>query len=121
MVLAGGVADGVALAAAIQLGCDAAYLGTAIIPALESCAADDFRQAVLDASMDDVSTNLMPTGLNANGVVADGVGPADGGRMFSMGHTAHGVRHAVPVADIVERIAGEYERAHQVRGVGVPA
>lgn len=115
VVMAGGVADGVTLDAALRLGCTAAYLGTALIPVAESCAVSDFREAVLGATMDDVRLVPMPSGLNANGVTPDGIGPLDGGRVFSMGHTAHVTRAASTVQELVDRIAAEFEAA---RGVG---
>jgi nitronate monooxygenase len=117
IVLAGGIADGVALDAALRLGCTAAYLGTALISVAESGATAEFQHAVLAASMDDVRLVAMPNGLNANGVTPDGVGPTDGGAVFSMGHTAHAVRSASTVRDLVDRLAGEFEGA---RSVGAP-
>lgn len=108
LVLAGGVADGVALDAALHLGCDAAYLGTALIPAIESGAPLEFREAVLNATLDDVRLTPMPTGLTANAVTVEGEDPLDGVRVFSMGHTAHAVRTAATVQQIVERIEDEF-------------
>ena len=109
IVLAGGICDGTTLDAAMRLGCDAAYLGTPLIAAVESAASSDFRSAVLDADMDDVRLTPMRPDLNANGVTPDGIEPIDGGRMFAMGHTAHSVREVAPVSEIVTRIRREYE------------
>lgn len=115
IVLAGGICDGTTLDAAMRLGCDAAYLGTLLIPAVESAASVDFQAAVLGADMDDVHLTPMRTGLNANGVTPDGIGPVDGGRMFAMGHTAHAVREPASVSELVTRIRREYEEAQAPR------
>jgi nitronate monooxygenase len=111
VVLAGGVADGVALDAALRLGCTAAYIGTALIPVAESGATREFQDAVLGSSMDDVRLVPMPTGLNANGVPRDGVDPLNGGSVFSMGHTAHAVRSRSTVQELVDRLSAELENA----------
>ncbi len=63
LVLAGGIADGVALRAAQVLGCDLAYMGTRFIASRESLAPDAYRQMLVDASIDDVLLTRAFTGL----------------------------------------------------------
>jgi nitronate monooxygenase len=66
VVLAGGVSDGRALAAARLLGCDLAYMGTRFIATRESLASDAYRAMLVEASMDDVLLTSAFTGLPAN-------------------------------------------------------
>ena len=47
VVLAGGMADGHALAAAETLGCDLAYMGTRFIATRESMAKDGYKQMLV--------------------------------------------------------------------------
>jgi len=63
LVLAGGLADGVALRAAQVLGCDLGYMGTRFIATRESLASDDYRQMLVDSSADDVLLTRAFTGL----------------------------------------------------------
>lgn len=80
IVLAGGVADGVAIAAAQLLGCDLAYMGTRFIAARESMASDAYRQMLVDSTMDDVILTKAFTGLEASmlrpSILAAGLDPA---------------------------------------------
>jgi nitronate monooxygenase len=66
VVLAGGVSDGRALAAARVLGCDLAYMGTRFIATRESLASDAYRAMLVRSSMDDVMLTSSFTGLPAN-------------------------------------------------------
>jgi nitronate monooxygenase len=94
LVLAGGITDRVALDAAVVLGCDAAYLGTPLISAVESLASAEFRAAVVAAGIDDVELRLMPNGLRSNGT-------GDGDGFFTMGHSAHRADRVATVAELV--------------------
>jgi nitronate monooxygenase len=66
VVLAGGITDGVSLLAAQVLGADLAYMGTRFIATTESLAAKDYRDALVRASLDDITTSAVPSGLPAN-------------------------------------------------------
>jgi len=66
IVLAGGLGDGVALSAAIALGCDLGIMGTRFIATTQSLASDDYRQMLLDSTMDDVLLTRGFTGLPAS-------------------------------------------------------
>lgn len=66
IVLAGGLGDGVALRAAIALGCDLGIMGTRFIATTQSLASDDYRQMLLDSTMDDVLLTRGFTGLPAS-------------------------------------------------------
>lgn len=63
LVLAGGIADGAALAAALQLGCDLGYMGTKFIATTESLAAPDYKQMLVDSGADDILLTSAMTGL----------------------------------------------------------
>jgi nitronate monooxygenase len=130
VVLAGGVADGVALRAAIALGCDLAYMGTRFIATRESLAAPAYKEMLVEASLDDIvlsraltglETNLLRRSVEAAGMDPRAVGSLDAGAagvsgdpprrwkdVWSAGHTVAQVGDVPPVAELVERIAREF-------------
>jgi len=65
VVLAGGLCTGAAIRAAEIAGADLADIGTLFIAARESLAADDYRQMVVEASVDDLVLTKAFTGANA--------------------------------------------------------
>jgi nitronate monooxygenase len=78
VVIAGGISDGAGILAAQVLGADLAYLGTRFIATTESLASAAYRDAVVAATLDDVTASRQVTGLLAN-VLTDwlrGVDPA---------------------------------------------
>ncbi|MBV8684353.1 MAG: nitronate monooxygenase [Caulobacteraceae bacterium] len=136
VVLAGGVCDGRALAAAITLGCDLAYMGTRFIATRESMATDSYRAMLVDASMDDVlltsaftglPTNMLQPSIEAAGLdpkrldeqmtearSLDQFGPASAGPrrwtdIWSAGHSVSGVREVTSVQAVVEQTRAEFE------------
>jgi nitronate monooxygenase len=139
IVLAGGITDGVSLAAARLLGCDLAYMGTRFIATRESMASDAYRQMLVDSTLDDVLLTRAFTGLDANmlrpSLLAAGLDPSNldesvsearakqkfGGRdpegprrwieVWSAGHSVSGVRSIVGAAELVAEVTAEYEAA----------
>jgi len=133
VVLAGGVADGVALRAAIVLGCDLAYMGTRFIATKQSLAAPGYKNMLVTSSLDDIVLSRALTGLETNllrpsvelaGMDATGVGSLDAGAsgvsanapkrwkdVWSAGHTVAQVHDVPNVADLVDRVAAEYASA----------
>lgn len=138
VVLAGGVSDGAALAAARLLGCDLAYMGTRFIATPESLASDAYRAMLVDASMDEVLLTSAMTGLPANmlapSIRAAGLDPdrldeqvgeararerfgagAEGPRrwsdIWSAGHSVSGVRSVISVQALVDQTRAEFEVA----------
>ncbi|MEV7608585.1 nitronate monooxygenase [Microbacterium sp. NPDC089320] len=136
VVLAGGIADGVALRAATALGADLGYLGTRFVAAEESLASDDYRTMLVESSMDDVVLTRAFTGLPSSmlraSIVAAGLDPdhldedvepedatalygsgAVGPRRWrdirSAGHTVSAVDRVEPAAALIARIAREYD------------
>ncbi|MFB9263450.1 NAD(P)H-dependent flavin oxidoreductase [Bradyrhizobium erythrophlei] len=145
IVLAGGVSDGVSLAAARVLGCDLAYMGTRFIATRESMASDAYRQMLVDSTLDDVLLTRAFTGLAASmlrpSIIAAGLDPANldesvseararekfGGKnstegprrwieVWSAGHSVSGVRAVGSVVDLIDEIAGQYDAAFDGNG-----
>jgi len=140
VVLAGGVSDGYALAAARVLGCDLAYMGTRFIATRESMASDAYRAMLVRSSMDDVLLTSSFTGLPANmlapSIAAAGLDPtrldesmseaqardrfgrgtaAAGPRrwtdIWSAGHSVSGVREPQTVRELVDQTGVEFSAA----------
>jgi nitronate monooxygenase len=133
VVLAGGISDGVALKAAMTLGCDLAYMGTRFIATQESMAVQGYKDMLVSSSLDDVMLTSAFTGLPASklrpSIVAAGLDPdalpARGminvsedinpdkrpkrwKDTWSAGHSVSGVKDLPPVAELVERVAREF-------------
>ena len=66
VVMAGGMADGQAVAAAQALGCDLAYMGTKFIATRESLAKDAYKEMLVKSRLDDVLLTRAFTGLETN-------------------------------------------------------
>jgi nitronate monooxygenase len=140
IVLAGGISDGRSLWAARVLGCDLAYMGTRFLATQESMAKPAYKQAVVAAELDDVMTTRAFSGLDSNmlrsSIVAAGldpdrldetVTPGDSRKLFgaaapgprrwtdiwSAGHSVSGVGDVPLVADLVDRLIGEYDAARR--------
>jgi nitronate monooxygenase len=140
IVLAGGVSDGYALAAARVLGCDLAYMGTRFIATRESMASDAYRRMLVEASMDDVLLTSSFTGLPANmlapsiaaagldpkrldesitearareqfGAGAGGEGPRRWTDVWSAGHSVSGVTALQSAGELVAQTLDEFEDA----------
>lgn len=123
VVLAGGVGDGEALFGAMALGADLAYMGTRFIATTESLADADYRGALVRSSIDDVTASVAPSGLPANVVAGspeaggheagdfDLTRLTDLGGVWSAGHSVHGVRRVLDVADLVAETHEEFDAA----------
>lgn len=137
VVLAGGMTDGISLAAARLLGCELACMGTRFIATRESMAGDAYRQMLVDCTLDDILLTRAFSGLDANmlrpSIVAAGLDPSkldesaseararqrfggntsEGPRrwtdVWSAGHSISGVRSIMGAAELVKEVAGEYE------------
>ena len=142
VVMAGGMSDGQAIAAAETLGCDLAYMGTKFIATRESLAKDEYKAMLVSSRLDDVLLSRAFTGLETNmlrpSIVAAGLDPnalpvrgaidiakdinaterdkPDAKRwkdIWSAGHSVSGVADIPSVAELVERTAREYAAAGQ--------
>jgi nitronate monooxygenase len=143
VVMAGGMADGQAIAAAETLGCDLAYMGTKFIATRESLAKDAYKEMLVKSRLDDVLLTKSFTGLETNmlrpSIAAAGLDPdnlpvrgaidiakdinaserekPDAKRwkdIWSAGHSVSGVADVPSVADLVERTAEEYDQARHL-------
>ncbi|MBM3490621.1 MAG: nitronate monooxygenase [Alphaproteobacteria bacterium] len=137
LVLAGGVADGVALRAAQVLGADLAYMGTRFIATAESLAKPAYKAMLVAASLDDVlltraftglETNMLRPSIRAAGLDPEAL-PARGAidvakdidaskaherrwkDIWSAGHTVSQVTDVPDVATLVTRLEAEYRAA----------
>ncbi len=123
IVLAGGIADGVALRAAQVLGCDLGYMGTRFIATRESLAPDAYRDMLVTASIDDVLLTRAFTGLPTSMLVPsirqagldpatldETVTPNSAAQMF--GGTSHGNASEGP-----RRWRDIWSAGHSVSGV----
>jgi nitronate monooxygenase len=81
VVMAGGMSDGRAVAAAETLGCDLAYMGTRFIATRESLAKDEYKRMLVSSRLDDVLLTRAFTGLETNmlrpSIAAAGLDPDD--------------------------------------------
>jgi nitronate monooxygenase len=144
IVMAGGMADGQAIAAAEVLGCDLAYMGTKFIATRESLAKDAYKQMLVKSRLDDVLLTRAFTGLEANmlraSIAAAGLDPdnlpvrgaidialdinvAESERpnakrwkdIWSAGHSVSGVSDIPTVAALIERTVAEYVSVQMVK------
>lgn len=140
LVLAGGISDGVALRAALALGCTLANVGTRFIGTRESLASPAYKQMLVDSSLDDVVLTRALTGMPSNwlrgSLIAAGLDPdrlpeqvdmeearrlyGRGNRagrperwsaVWSAGHSVSGVDDVPSVAEVVRRMRNEFAGA----------
>ncbi len=142
VVMAGGMADGQAIAAAETLGCDLAYMGTKFIATRESLAKDAYKEMLVKSRLDDVLLTKAFTGLETNmlrpSIAAAGLDPDNlpvrgaidiakdinaserdkpnskrWKDIWSAGHSVSGVADVPSVAELIRRTADEYAAARQ--------
>ena len=136
VILSGAMADGWAVAGALAMGADLAYMGTRFIATTEANASDAYKQMIVDISAKDVVYTSLFSGIHGNylapSVAAAGYDPenlpeADKSKMdFGSGaDTAKkvwrdifgggqgvGVVHDIPsTAELVERLRSEFADA----------
>jgi nitronate monooxygenase len=139
IVLAGGVSDGVALRAALALGCDLGYMGTKFIATTEAAADARYKAMLVDSNADDIlltkaftglQTSMLKPSITAAGLDPDNL-PERGGidivkdidvgardnnpkrwrDIWSAGHSVSGIDGIVPVAKLVATTAAEFRAA----------
>lgn len=133
IVLGGAISSGSAIRAAEVLGADLAYVGTALIAAEESLAADSYKQMVVAAGAEDIVPSKGITGVTANwlrtSLLAAGYDPdnmpedkqpnfenaQDDAKawknVWSAGQGVGAVNAVEPVAQVVARLKQEYDAA----------
>ncbi len=136
IALSGAIASGGAVLAAEAMGADFGYVGSAFIATLEANAAQAYKQAIVDASAADIVYTNLFTGVHGNylrpSIIAAGLDPdnlpvSDPSKMsFGSGGSAKqkawrdiwgcgqgigAVDAVLPAADLVARLAREYQAA----------
>jgi nitronate monooxygenase len=135
IALSGAIANGGAILAAQACGADFAYIGSAFIATEEARATDEYKQAVVDATSDDIVYSSLFTGVHGNylaasirnaGLDPDNLPESDPSKMnfgsdakkawkdiWGCGQGIGAVKSVVPVADLVARLKTEYAQAKQ--------
>ena len=135
IALSGAIANGGAILAARACGADFAYIGSAFIATEEARATDEYKQAVVDATSDDIVYSNLFTGVHGNYLAASirnaGLDPehlpeSDPSKMnfgsdakkawkdiWGCGQGIGAVKAVVPVAQLVARLQREYNEAQQ--------
>jgi nitronate monooxygenase len=133
IILSGSIASGGAILAAQALGADLAYLGTRFIASTEANAPAAYKQMIERSSAEDIVYTNLFTGVHGNylkgSIVAAGLDPenlpaSDKTRMnfgsgsakawrdiWGAGQGVGQIDATLPVAAIVEQLAGEYAQA----------
>lgn len=133
VALSGSIATGGAVLAAQAMGADFAYIGSAFIATEEARAADDYKQAVVEASSDDIVYSNLFTGVHGNylapsirkaGLDPENLPESDPSHMnfggdakkawkdiWGCGQGIGAVKAVVPAADLVARLKREYQQA----------
>ena len=131
LALSGSIANGRSILAAIAMGADLAYIGSAFIATKEANANAAYKQAIVDAAADDIVYTNLFTGVHGNylkaSIVAAGLDPdnlphSDPSKMDFGGAKAWrdiwgagqgvGAIHDIPTAaELIARLAAEYEPA----------
>ena len=134
VVVGGGISDGWGVAGAIASGADLVYMGTRFIPTVESMADPAYKQMLVDSTVDDLIVSAGLTGtpaswlkpsLRANGLDPDNlpaapprsydssqaIGAKKWRDVWAAGQGVGAVRAIEPVADVVDRLEGQYQQA----------
>lgn len=135
VALSGSIASGDAVLAAQAMGADFAYIGSAFIATEEARASDAYKQMIVDSNSDDIVYSNLFTGVHGNylrgSIVNAGMDPdklpeSDPSAMnfggdakkawkdiWGCGQGIGAVREVVPAAQLVARLAREYQAARE--------
>ena len=136
VALSGSIANGAAILGAQAMGADLAYIGSAFIATQEANADAGYKQMIVDSAADDIVYSNLFTGVHGNylrpSVVRAGLDPENlpqsdpskmnfgsGGNqeakawrdIWGCGQGIAAVKEIQTVADMVDRLASEYEAA----------
>jgi nitronate monooxygenase len=134
VILSGCMSNGGDVLAAQAIGADLAYIGTRFIATEEANAVPDYKQMLVDSAASDIVYTSLFSGVHGSylkpsvaraGMDPDNLPEADKSAMdFGSGGNTHkkawkdiwsagqgvgSIHEVLPVADLVERMAGEYE------------
>jgi nitronate monooxygenase len=136
VIVGGGISDGWGVAGAIASGADLVYMGTRFIPTQESMADPAYKQMLVDSTADDLIVSAGLTGtpaswlkpsMRANGLDPDKLPSApprnyDSNQsiaskrwkdVWAAGQGVGAVKAVEPVAQVVHRLAQQYQAASE--------
>ena len=135
IALSGAIASGDAVLAALAMGADFAYIGSAFIATTEARASDAYKQAIVDGDSDDIVYSSLFTGVHGNylapsiraaGMDPDNLPESDPSAMnfggnstkawkdiWGCGQGIGAVNAVTSTADMVARLQREYQAARQ--------
>ena len=135
IALSGAIASGDAVLAALAMGADFAYIGSAFIATTEARASDAYKQAIVDGDSDDIVYSNLFTGVHGNylapsiraaGMDPDHLPESDPSKMnfggnstkawkdiWGCGQGIGAVNEITSTAEMVERLRREYQAARQ--------
>jgi len=134
IILSGAMSTGADVLAACALGADLGYLGTRFIATAEANASDEYKQMLVESSAEDIVYTSLFTGVSGNylrgSVVRAGLDPdnlAQGSKdtmnfgsgaavkawkdIWGAGQSVSGIHDMPSVAELVDRMAVEYQAA----------
>jgi len=137
IALSGAISSGADVLTARAMGADLAYMGTRFIATRESEADEDYKRTLLEARASDVVYTDYFSGVHANylrqsieaagldpvrlrkpdgapgyfGIASAAARPRNWKDIWAAGHGVGAVNDAPDVADLVDRLEAEYERA----------
>ncbi len=134
VITGGGIGDGWGVAGAVAGGADLVYMGTRFIPTAESLAPADYKQMVVDSSIDDLVVSAGVTGtaaswlkpsLRAQGLDPDNMPDAPGRQydsnqsfagkkwteVWAAGQGLGPIKSVAGVASVVDELARDYQLA----------
>ena len=135
LALAGAINDGQGIRAAEVLGADMAYMGTRFIATKEAQAPEDYKNMLLDASINDIIFSDHFTGVHANYLKASieqaGIDPNDlqskdnvdldlgsgnsWKNIWSAGHGVGGIHSILSIEELAQQLIKEYKTACQLK------
>jgi nitronate monooxygenase len=137
IALSGAISTGDAVLAALAMGADFAYIGSAFIATEEARAADAYKQAIVEGSSDDIVYSNLFTGVHGNylkpsiraaGLDPDNLPTSDPSAMkfgsdstlkkawkdiWGCGQGIGAVKAVVPAAELTARLEREYQAARR--------
>jgi nitronate monooxygenase len=144
IALSGAISTGDAVLAAQAAGADFGYIGSAFIATAEARASDDYKRCIVDSNSDDIVYSSLFTGVHGNylkpsvrnaGLDPDNLPESDPTKMnfggegakkawkdiWGCGQGIGAVKAVVPAAELVARLAREYQAARQRLGLATTA
>jgi nitronate monooxygenase len=138
LALSGAISTGDGVLAALAMGADFAYIGSAFIATDEARASEAYKQCIVDSNSDDIVYSNLFTGVHGNylkpsirnaGMDPDNLPESDPTKMnfgggegskskawkdiWGCGQGIGGVKAVVPAAQMVARLAGELQAAQR--------